>query len=65
MLKFYRVVKIVYGQEFYLKLSLPAKFLTYSMQLRSNRLSIRGKFKKVANNRSFKEDKHASFVKNN
>ena len=37
-LKFYKNVKVVYGQEFYFKLNFADRYLTFWLQLRAKRL---------------------------
>ena len=57
-LKFYKDVKVAYGQEFYFKPNLPARYLTYWMQIRANCLPISARFIKYSKGRRSNEDKY-------
>jgi hypothetical protein len=57
-LMFYKDVKVAYGQEFYLKLNIPARCLTLWMHLRVNCRPISARFKRYSKERCSNEDKY-------
>lgn len=58
-LRYYKEVNIIYGQEFYFKLNLPSRYLTYWMQLRSNCLPIRSRLKVFERRKSVPDGRFA------